>query len=114
MISKLALARCVGVIGSAIFLLAGLSCIALSDVSRINKLKTTQTLLSIREAEKAFKAKHGKYGTLQDPTSAGLLDQALANGSKDGYKFEVTPSENNYKALATPQRFKSLARGHIT
>lgn len=107
MIGNLVLTRCISSIGAVVLLLTSISCFAPSDNSRINEIKATQTLLSIREAQKVFKAKFGTYGTLQDLTDGKLLDPTLINGDKDGYKFEITLSENKYKALATPQRFKT-------
>lgn len=106
MINNLVLGRCIGTIISIVLLVASLACIAPTNDSRINQLKAVQAMLVIREAEKAFNAKYARYAALQDLASAGFIDRTLANGNKDGYKFEVTPNENGYKALATPLQFK--------
>ena len=50
-----------------------------------------------------FSSTGGKYGTIQDLISAGLLDRRYA-GEIDGYSYEVQVQEqgNNYSATATP------------
>jgi hypothetical protein len=50
-----------------------------------------------------FSSTGGKYGTIQDLISAGLLDRRYA-GEIDGYSYEVQVQEleKNYSAKATP------------
>ena len=52
----------------------------------------------------------GSYGSLAQLRSTGLIDEALASGSKYGYAFLMTPTETTYTATATPIRYSRSGR----
>jgi prepilin-type N-terminal cleavage/methylation domain-containing protein len=61
------------------------------------------TLKAINTAEITYSSTSGgKFGTLADLVTAGLLDSRFAGGSVSGYNFVVTASGLDYTATATP------------
>ena len=60
-------------------------------------------LRTINTEEVAYFSTGGKYGTIQDLISAGLLDRRYA-GEIDGYSYAVQVQEQgkNYSVTATP------------
>lgn len=90
-------------------LLIGQACNNLSY--RWNVKQAVSSMRRIREAENIFKAGKsiGRYGTLEELANAGLIDAALASGTHNGYRFNVTIAENSYKATAVPIEYSGNA-----
>ncbi len=61
-----------------------------------------QRIRDIRAAEVEYKKNKGAYATLSELTVAGLVTDNLADGTHDGYKFEVKASAEGYQAVAFP------------
>lgn len=60
------------------------------------------TVRTLAGAESTYQSVAGKYGTLQELASAGLIDATLARGVKNHYIFEIKTTGASYEALATP------------
>jgi hypothetical protein len=68
------------------------------ESSAVAQLKTINT------AEVTFMStNNGRYGTIKDMVSQGLLDDRFENGSISGYNFTVTVSDKDYTATAMPR-----------
>jgi hypothetical protein len=97
--------------------LAGLLVVALISVLAyrlyFSKLQSTQTgtpaqtihvvgvkndLLAIAQAERAYQAEHGAYGSLEELKSAGAM--SLIKDGRDGYTYEVESSAAGFRVLA--------------
>lgn len=65
-------------------------------------------MASLHSAQVTYQATagQGSFGSLAQLKSAGLIDEALAEGSKYGYGFVVTPAGSTYKTTATPSRYR--------
>ena len=87
------------------FILISSSCVRIPGDLRINQIKAHQTLQSINVAQVKFKAVHGHYGSLQELSSANLIDPTIVDGNKNGYRYEVRARESCYEAVAMPQQF---------
>jgi len=68
----------------------------------INKTYVYSWTTKIREAENIFKSKYGRYGSLADLASSGVLAKDWAQTSKWDYRFEVIVTANGYEASAIP------------
>lgn len=72
----------------------------LASARAANEGSAQSSLRTLHSAEATYQATKGagQYGTLDELAAAGLIDQRLAAGSKNGYKFtvEVTTNETNY------------------
>jgi len=67
----------------------------------------------ISTAQSTYYGSYGKYGTLDQLASAGLVDPVLVSGEKNGYKFyvQVDASDNplhsaRYQAYAQPVKYR--------
>ncbi len=72
---------------------------AANEASAINSLRT------IHSAQVTyFATENNTYGTLTNlgPAEAGLIDSALASGTKSGYTIVSTPASDAYCATAVP------------
>jgi prepilin-type N-terminal cleavage/methylation domain-containing protein len=73
------------------------------------------TLKAINTAEVTFlSTSGGKFGTLADLVTAGLLDSRFAGASVSGYIFVVTASGADYTANATPASANSGRFAYFT
>ncbi len=64
-------------------------------------------LWQVYDAQRVFKEKNGKYGTLDQLAGSELLDKELAKGPMYGYIVNVIPDgEKGYKATAHPIEFE--------
>src|SRR5262245_60674126 len=60
------------------------------------------TLKTINTVQVTYSSSGGKFGSLAELVSAGLLDSRFVAGSVSGYAFVVTASGLDYTATATP------------
>jgi hypothetical protein len=76
----------------------------------INKTYAYSWITKIREAENIFKSKYGRYGSLADLASSGVLAKYWVQTSKWDYRFEVIVTANGYEASAipAPERTKNI------
>ena len=67
-------------------------------------------MITIREAEAAFRAAHGRYGTFQELASDRLIQSSIATGVFRGYKFTlVVAAADSYEAHAVPTEYGANA-----
>lgn len=71
-----------------------------------NEGAALRTLMTIADAESKFQsaAGEGRYGTLQELATAGLIDATIVNGVQHRYAFEVKTDGASYEAMATPMK----------
>lgn len=64
-----------------------------------------QALRTISTAQTQMKATRGVYGTFDDLTQAGMLDQRFAGPAPNlkGYRFTMTVTESDYTVSADPE-----------
>lgn len=69
-----------------------------------NEASAVSTLRYIGNAQATYASTtgSGSYGSLNQLFSAGMIDENLASGRKNGYVFTVTASGNGFEAKATP------------
>jgi len=67
------------------------------------------SMMSIRDGEAKFRSEHGRYATLRELESNGLIESTLASGSSRGYKFTLNATVNSYEARAVPTTYGSNA-----
>jgi hypothetical protein len=61
----------------------------------------------VYDAQRTFKEKNGKYGTLDELAASELLYNELTEGPVDGYVLNVIPdSDKGYKTTAHPIEFE--------
>ena len=80
-----------------------------------NEASAIHTLRQLSIAQSEYQNNFGKYGTLDELVAHDLVDQKLATGRKNGYKFriEITTDENNvegYVVTAVPLTSSSGTR----
>lgn len=54
---------------------------------------------------------NGSYGSLQELADAGLIDEVLGAGEKDGYSFTVANDTTTFSVTASPLSESSGTRG---
>jgi type II secretory pathway pseudopilin PulG len=66
-----------------------------------NEASAIHTLRQLSDAQSEYQSNFGKYGTLDELVAQDLIDQKLATGRKNGYKFriEITTDENNLQGF---------------
>jgi hypothetical protein len=63
-------------------------------------------LWQVNDAERVFKEKNGRYGTLDELAASELLRKDLAAGPCEGYTVNVVPDgDRGYKATAYPAEY---------
>ena len=62
------------------------------------------SLRKIEKSEKIYKAKNGRYGTLQELAATGLVTGNLSKGVGDGYRYDVRVKDDSYEARAVPDK----------
>src|ERR1044071_883577 len=62
-----------------------------------NQIHAYKTLKQIKEAQLEFKTKNGRYATLADLVSAGLLAPEFAQLQNNGYKLEIRINNGGYE-----------------
>ncbi len=71
---------------------------AAQEASAISTLRTLATAQITYSATTG----NGQFGTLAQLRTAGLIDEALAAGSKDGYNFVMANDATSFSINATP------------
>jgi type II secretory pathway pseudopilin PulG len=69
-----------------------------------NEGAAIRALRTLHSAEMTFQstAGNGKCGTLQQLAAEGLIDNNLASGLKNNYRFDIRPNGMYFEATATP------------
>ena len=80
-----------------------------------NEASAIATLRHVSAAQATYQAHFGKYGTLDELAAEELIDQKLATGRKNGYKFVIvmTTDEKDregFALTAVPLTFSSGTR----
>jgi hypothetical protein len=89
-----------------LFIASFVACINYGDAVRVNQLKAKQSLLMLKKAQDIFKAKWGRYASLQELEKDHLIAHSLALGTQDGYQFSILANVSSYKVSAIPIKFK--------
>jgi hypothetical protein len=71
---------------------------AATPVQTINIVGVKNDLIGIAQAERAYQAEHGSYGSLSDLTSSGAL--AMKTSGRDGYLYDLDFSDQSFRAIA--------------
>ena len=71
----------------------------LAALSRANEASASSSVRAVISAENLYRNTFGTFTTLQDLGSDYLTDNRLANGSKSGYRFNVTPGSGSSAGL---------------
>ena len=69
-----------------------------------NAAEAAQKLRDVRAAERTFKARHDRFGTLVELAEAGLLGLPPADRTSAVYRFSSSATANSYEVAATPTR----------
>lgn len=83
----------------------------LTSRSAVNETSALSSILLISKAEREFTTKktQGRYGALNELAESGLIDQELADGTKNGYRFSLRLKENGgFEAFAEPVKYGSV------
>jgi hypothetical protein len=67
-----------------------------------NEAEAAQTLRDVRAAERTFKARHDRFGTLADLAEAGLLGLPPAGRTTAAYRFSSSATASSYEITETP------------
>jgi hypothetical protein len=71
---------------------------AATPVETINIVGVKNDLIGIAQAERAYQAEHGTYGSLNDLTSSGEL--TMKSSGRDGYVCDLDFSAQSFRAIA--------------
>jgi len=74
-------------------------------VGAADEASAIQALRTISTAQTQLKATNGAYGSFEDLTQAGMLDQRFAGVTPNlrGYQFTMTVTDSDYTVNADPQ-----------
>ena len=78
-----------------------------------NEGSAIHSIRVLSQAEATYQNVIGKYGTLDDLASQGLIDSQLATGSKNGYRFSVELTETEapgFAVVGVPMEYRSSGR----
>ena len=86
------------------------TCICVVSCSEINsrareerrEAEAAQRLRDVRSAEKTFKARHDRFGTLDDLVEAGVLGLPAADRTSAAYRFSSSATASSYEITGTP------------
>src|SRR4051794_2595109 len=67
-----------------------------------DEAEATQTLRDVRSAEKTFKARGDRFGTLLDLVEAGLVALPPRDTTSAVFQFSSSATSNSYEITATP------------
>jgi len=71
----------------------------MAALSRANEASAAASVRAVITAENLYRNTYGTFTILQDLGSEYLTDSLLANGTKSGYRFNVTPGGGNSAGL---------------
>lgn len=82
------------------------SCSEIASRAREEKeeAEATQRLRDIRSAERTFKVRHERFGTLDDLIAAGVLGLPVADRTSAAYRFSSSATATSYEITATPTK----------
>jgi len=69
-----------------------------TPVQTISVVGVKNDLLAIAQAERAYQAEHGSYGSLEELKSAGAM--SMLRDARDGYSYEVETSASGFQVTA--------------
>jgi hypothetical protein len=69
-----------------------------TPVQTINVVGVKNDLLAIAQAERAYQAEHGSYGSLEELKSAGAM--SMLKDGRDGYSYQVEISTSGFQVTA--------------
>jgi hypothetical protein len=69
-----------------------------TPVQTLSVVGVKNDLLAIAQAERAYQAEHGTYGSLEELKSAGAM--TILKDGRDGYAYEVESSSAGFRVLA--------------
>jgi hypothetical protein len=69
-----------------------------TPVQTISVVRVKNDLLAIAQAERAYQAEHGSYGSLEELKSAGAM--SMLKDGRDGYSYEVETSASGFQLMA--------------
>ena len=69
-----------------------------TPVETIRMVGVKNDLIAIAQAERAYQAEHGSYGSLEELKAAGAMTM-LRNG-RDGYSYDVRTGASGFRVLA--------------
>jgi uncharacterized protein YpmB len=69
-----------------------------SPTQAINVVGVKNDLIAIVQAERAYQAEHGSYGSLDQLTSGGAM--TMVKSGRDGYTYDVETSTDGFRAVA--------------
>ncbi|HTP45253.1 MAG TPA: hypothetical protein VMJ13_11845 [Candidatus Acidoferrum sp.] len=69
-----------------------------TPVQTISVVGVKNDLLAIAQAERAYQAEHGSYGSLEELKSAGAM--TMLKDGRDGYSYEVETSPSTFRVTA--------------
>lgn len=77
-----------------------------------NEGSAIKSMRTLAAAEQTYQATvgAGTYGSLPQMRSSGLIDNALGEGEKNSYRFQVSAAERTFTATATPAEASSGMR----
>jgi hypothetical protein len=69
-----------------------------TPMQTISVVGVKNDLLSIAQAERAYQAEHGSYGSLEELKSAGAM--SMLRDGRDGYSYDVETSASGFQVTA--------------
>ena len=78
---------------------------AATPVQTIDAVGAQNDLLGIAQAERAYQTEHGKYASLDELTSSGVME--MKKDGRAGYTYEVEASDNSFRATARCSGFRN-------
>jgi type IV pilus assembly protein PilA len=80
-----------------------------------NEASAISSIRQIESAERVYQLSFGKYGTLNELATHGLLDANLARGTKNGYKFTIEltsddPDAPGFAVVSVPVSYRQTGR----
>ncbi|MGH9744612.1 MAG: hypothetical protein ACRD59_00705 [Candidatus Acidiferrales bacterium] len=69
-----------------------------TPVQTISVVGVKNDLLAIAQAERAYQAEHGAYGSFEELKSAGAM--TMLKDGRDGYAYEVETTSAGFRVLA--------------
>jgi competence protein ComGC len=67
-----------------------------------NEASAIRSMQMLHSAEEIYKEKNNKFGTVQELSTAQLIDSDLAKGEKNGYRFTINASQDSCDIYGTP------------
>jgi type IV pilus assembly protein PilA len=81
-----------------------------------NEGSALHAMRDFSSAEESYFSVYGKYGTLEQLAAANLIDDQLASGTRNGYRFKITlpisasRAEQGFETFAVPAEYPNTGR----